>query len=57
MHVQLISLGGLLFSGEKKRRNGSGEEGRYGEVMGGVGEGNLIGIQCMREQLKKRSHC
>jgi hypothetical protein len=37
-----MSLEGLLFSEEKKRRSGSGERGGEGGELGGMGEGKRL---------------
>jgi hypothetical protein len=49
--MQLMSLGGLLFSEEKQRKNRSGDEGRWGGWLGGEEGGEtVVRMYCMREE-------
>lgn len=48
-HIQLLSLGGLLFSEGKWKQSGSRGEGRCGEELGGVEKGDdVVGMDCIR---------
>lgn len=54
--AQLIFLGDLLFSEEKWKGQMGGEVG--GEEFGEIEEGEtVVGMCCMREELKKKSQC
>lgn len=58
--AQLIFLGGLLFSEEKWKGVNLGQMGGEvgGEEFGEIEEGEtVVGMCCMREELKKKSQC